>query len=637
MNKIEANMLTLPLWTKNLLDLPNNQPVLILNADYRIIYINDPAKKIFEITKSINYQVSFFETIKNVDIQDILKYIKASKKERSAQYFIKIIKSRSFTVALNPFFEGNITEGFSLTFNDTTIALQKERENTLLYQVANNLNQKLPKEDVLKNLLSNIIYTMDLDNSSIHLLNQDGLQLHNVEKPSKISFVKNKGAVWLSIKTAQPICILDTKKDRRYKTTNKDEESKSILVLPLKNKEKIFGTICLEKGPGQYFPESERQLFQSVSSRIASFLENEELLNELRFEKERLAAIISHSADGMISLDIEGKVKSWNNAMEKLTGFSQDNTIGKNIDQFINLKNNKSFIEMIHKSAKSKLQDNLSEVEIEIHDSESKWLNIYYNKLFDEQNTNAELVILFIDVSKYKELDIQKNEFISMTAHELRTPLTAIKGYMSMIIDGDAGALNEKQEKYFSRSYNATERLVNLVEDLLNFLRIEENRVVFKIKPINLKQLTKEVIMDLSQKSYKKQIKLKFSSTIKTDVLVMADTDRTKQIMGNLIDNAIKYTPHGGQIHVKIRKEQQGKNNYLVTEIIDSGVGIPASQIENIFIKFQRINNPLSSQSGGYGLGLFITKSLVEQQGGKLWVKSTPGKGSVFSFSLPAK
>lgn len=387
---------------------------------------------------------------------------------------------------------------------------------------------------------------------------------------------------------------------------------------------------------GKNFTQEDGHLLAIIAKQIAAILENSRLLDEVGLEKERLSAIIRHSADGMMIVNDSGKIVSWNKAMEKLTGFHNEEVIGEDVNSLIRLKsNNMPFSSLIRKASESKRLGNISEVEIQTKSGESKWLDIHYAKGAAKSKSGGfnELVVLFNDVSRYKELEIQKNEFISMTAHELRTPLTAIKGYLSMIIGGDAGPLNEKQEKYFSRSYKSTERLVSLVEDLLNLLRIEEKRMVFNIQRAEINQIAKDVILDLTQKAKQKDINLTSVNLKEDKYMVAADPDRTKQILGNLIDNAIKYTPRGGKVTVKLINQPERKR--IAIEVKDNGVGISSEQVESIFNKFHRADNPLSRQAGGYGLGLFITKSLVEQQGGEIWVKSEPGKGSTFTFSLP--
>lgn len=202
-----------------------------------------------------------------------------------------------------------------------------------------------------------------------------------------------------------------------------------------------------------------------------------------------------------------------------------------------------------------------------------------------------------------------------------------------MILEGDAGQLAERQKHFFQRAFSSTERLVWLVEDLLNVIRLEENRIIFHSKKIDMGHLAKEMIMDFTTKAKERNIKLEL--VIKTEDRAIGDPDRTKQVLANLVDNALKYTQQDGKVSINITTHHRGSHKVLVTEVEDNGVGISQSQLKYLFGKFQRLVNPLSQQEGGFGLGLFITKALVEQQGGKIWVSSKLGKGSRFDFSLP--
>ena len=230
-----------------------------------------------------------------------------------------------------------------------------------------------------------------------------------------------------------------------------------------------------------------------------------------------------------------------------------------------------------------------------------------------------------------KKLDQAKTEFLSITSHQLRTPLSAIKGYISMMLDEDFGKLKKEQSDVMGHVFSEVERLIRLVQVFLNVSRIESGRLnIDKIK-FNLEDLVKNAVTELSPTAESKNLKLLYKGTKKFPV--MADKDKLKDVVVNLIDNAIKYTPKGS-VTATITKE---KTQYLV-EVHDTGVGIDPGEADMLFKKFSRMKGIAQVSADGSGLGLFIAKKIVEGHGGKIWAKSDgKDKGSTFAFRIPIK
>jgi signal transduction histidine kinase len=250
-----------------------------------------------------------------------------------------------------------------------------------------------------------------------------------------------------------------------------------------------------------------------------------------------------------------------------------------------------------------------------------------------------------------QELDKLKTEFVSMASHELLTPISAIEGYLSMILDEKIAPVNNpKTRDFLNRIYGASQRLARLVTDLLNVSRIEEGRLVIDKRPSNLEEIIQSVIDELSFKAQQKKLELKFEKPSQPLPQIFADPDRVKEILINLVGNAIKFTRRGGvtiscelSLQPTLANHHQAVGTelakegakYVVVHIKDTGIGIPAQEIPNIFEKFYRGGELLTREAGGTGLGLYITKSILQLLGGKIWVKSEIDKGSTFSFSLP--
>ena len=234
--------------------------------------------------------------------------------------------------------------------------------------------------------------------------------------------------------------------------------------------------------------------------------------------------------------------------------------------------------------------------------------------------------------TKLKYLDKQKNEFISVAAHELRAPMTAIKGFLSMIMEGDAGRINDKVKDYLAEAVQGNDRLIRLVNNMLNVSRIEEGRMVYKMGNINLAKAAETVFNEfkITAQDKKLKISLNISSGLKDKVNV--DQDRIHEVISNLISNAIKYTDKGS---ISINLSQPDKNTVRL-EVKDTGLGISEEEQKKLFEKFVQTSSGAGKQMGS-GLGLYITKLLVEKFGGKLGLESEESKGSTFWFELPVK
>jgi signal transduction histidine kinase len=233
---------------------------------------------------------------------------------------------------------------------------------------------------------------------------------------------------------------------------------------------------------------------------------------------------------------------------------------------------------------------------------------------------------------KIKEVDQMKDDFISIASHELRTPVTGIKGYVSMMLDGTLGEINEKMKDSLKTVSGAAERLAVLVDDLLNVSRIEQGRILMNPQPVEADPIIQNIVNELKVQADEKKIILIYKSALNKNLLVNIDIDRMKQVLINLIGNAIKYTEKGS---VEIITEEKNISGILEIKIKDTGIGMSTKQRERLFEKFYRVQSEKTKDITGTGLGLWITKQLVELMKGTIAVDSIENVGTQITLQFP--
>ncbi|MGI0134286.1 MAG: sensor histidine kinase, partial [Candidatus Micrarchaeaceae archaeon] len=228
---------------------------------------------------------------------------------------------------------------------------------------------------------------------------------------------------------------------------------------------------------------------------------------------------------------------------------------------------------------------------------------------------------------RLRELDETKDDFISMASHQLRTPLTSVKGYLSLVLEGDAGKLNETQAKMLRQAFSSSQRMVFLITDLLNISRLKTGKFVIDAAPVDLSALVQEEVEQLHESAEVKRITLTYTKPATFPKLMLDDT-KVRQVIMNYIDNALYYTPVGGTVAVELAE----RPSTVELRVTDTGIGVPKSEQPHLFTKFYRATNARKTRPDGTGLGLFMAKKAVTAQGGSIIFSSREGHGSTFGF-----
>lgn len=250
---------------------------------------------------------------------------------------------------------------------------------------------------------------------------------------------------------------------------------------------------------------------------------------------------------------------------------------------------------------------------------------------------NKQLGKLRQEVEHLRNTDKAKSEFVAMTAHQLRTPLSAIKWTFHMIMTGELGPVTTDQRSFLEKGYESAEKVITVINDWLNLDYLKANRHKYQFVPTKLESLVDEVVFEFTERIKEKRLELKFEKPETALPLVELDPIKFSMIVENLLDNAVKYTPAGGQISLNLKSDQIGKIPAVTLAIADSGIGIPAAEQSHLFQQFFRSTNATSVSPRGSGLGLYIIKNLIEGHGGQIHFESTEGKGTTFFITIPLK
>ncbi len=265
--------------------------------------------------------------------------------------------------------------------------------------------------------------------------------------------------------------------------------------------------------------------------------------------------------------------------------------------------------------------------ELKLSRPSERWLEVNGAAIVNSSGQRHGTVLIFHDLTRLKQLETVRTDFVANESHELRTPLSLIKGYVETLLDG-ARNNPEVAVKFLQTIARNAERLSLLIEDLLTISALESGRIILHLQPVSLHPLVERVFADFKTRAGAKDTQLLNKSP---DVALRADAGRLEQVLSNLVDNAIKYGRNGGTVTVGGRSVDGGKIEVFVA---DDGPGIPPAALERVFERFYRVDKARSREQGGTGLGLSIVKHLIHSHGGKVWAKSEPGKGAAFYFTL---
>jgi len=375
----------------------------------------------------------------------------------------------------------------------------------------------------------------------------------------------------------------------------------------------------------QELGEKTKELEESRTALMNMLEDVEEERGRAEEEKNKTLAVITNFADGLLVFDKEGKLSLINPQAEDFFDVKSRDIVDRPILELSTFPTVEPIVRIAGKEIKGVFR---KEVQIR----EDLVLEVSTIPIMREEEKLGTLIILH-DVTREKTIERMKTEFVSLAAHQLRTPLSAIKWTLRMLLDGDLGKITEEQKDFIEKTYKSNERMITLINDLLDVTRIEEGRYLYKPVLADVEPIVQFVTNSYQEEIKKKKIRFEFKKPEEGLPKIKLDVEKIRLAIDNLIENAIRYTPAYGKVMVSLEHKKGG----IEFSVKDTGVGIPKDQQGRIFTKFFRAANVMRMATEGTGLGLFITKNIIEAHGGKIWFESEEGKGTTFYFAIPVK
>jgi two-component system phosphate regulon sensor histidine kinase PhoR len=388
----------------------------------------------------------------------------------------------------------------------------------------------------------------------------------------------------------------------------------------------VIGVLhAFNKRHGENFNEEDVRLLERMAKNVGSIIANLQLYREVVEEREELLQTFESLSAGLVLVSAEGKISQMNASARAIFSAGSD-AIGRTYTDIIS----QPVFQEVFEAAKQGEEATRAELHVVIAGAERTY-QVQAALVRSDEGKELGVVAIFNDITEIKNIERMKSSFVAMASHELRTPLTAIKGFVSTLIQDHGFSADERQEFYMIIDQEC-DRLTRLINDLLNTARIESGQSLQpNYSEVNFRALLDKVVMIQKQATHRHTLQLDVQGDLPQ---IVGDEDKLDQILTNLLNNAIKYSPNGGNITVHAKVD----GNEILVGVEDQGMGIPTDHLGKVFERFHRVHNEDNRKIYGTGLGLYLVKHLVESvHMGKIWVESEVGKGSTFWFRIPVE
>lgn len=541
-----------------------------------------------------------------------------------------------------------------------------------LNQIALEVSSTLDLDLLLHNCLTTLAELVHVQRGSIMLIEPDTghlvdrAVLGDSEEVGYTRFPVGQGIAGWVAQSRKPALIADITQDGHWVEPPHDESihktTGSMIAVPLIVQNEVFGVMLLSHPEVHYFNNYHLRLLNASAGEIALGLHNamlyEEIQQQLLRQGERLrnerrattqsTAILQSLSDGVIVCDTEGAVLTANPAAERILDRSVEELLTWHLPDLLTRIFGAESQHVPIDSLLTESQD-INEEPISYSSDfpfRKRTLRLTLDQVITSKHELLGLVAVFRDITREVESDRLKDEFIGSVSHELRTPMTSIKGFTQLLVMGSLGPVNESQQEFLNIIHTNAERMVAIINDLLDITKIEAGSIELDLRPIHLAEALSNVVLDLQDRIQEHQHTLAINIPPGLS-LVSVDTKRFDQILENILSNAIKFTPAGGRISINACEMSSDSatipnhhslrpGRYIQISISDTGVGIAPDEHELVFQRFYRTENPLKVSAGGTGLGLSLVQSLIKLFGGRIWIESDTDQGTQIHLIVPA-
>lgn len=498
------------------------------------------------------------------------------------------------------------------------ITRRRNRELNLLPEIGKQLSARLDTKDLANVLLKRTAETLGAIQANMYILDAEEKEIQEkyevVLNPSGAAEDLTPPAKLIQFiqENHQGVVIEDAVNDPLWQIASQ-ANIRSALVVPIFGRYSLLGLIVLTHEQESYFSSDHLLLLQAIASQAAIAIENARLYSVVMQEQKKVAAILRHASEAILLFDEHGNLTLLNPAGEQLFI-----THPMKLNQQLPAEQGyEGLIKLINDACAAQMSIS----------GEIVWTDQRTFTAFVAPIEDGGTVAILHDVSRFKDLDQVKNEFIATASHDLKNPLTSIGGFTQLL--SQAGPLNESQMEFVDRIQHSVKNMSELIQNMMSLAQADLNATQ-KHEPVDIKDVLDEVINEFAPQARGKEQTLEFTSPA-ASVKVYGDALHLRQAFRNLIGNAIKYTPKGGRIQVQSMIEQEN----LLIHFKDNGYGIPVTDLPFIFNRFYRVRTGKASEVEGNGLGLAIVKSITVEHGGTVNVESEVGKGTCFSVLLP--